>query len=69
MTAGEIPEGVAILWDIDAMGGLLCEPCSARGRPPHYDYLREVLRGTPLRAEDVLEAIAKYAYPDYEENA
>ena len=69
MNAGEIPEGVAILWDVDALGGLLCEPCYARGRPPHYDYLREVLRGTPLRAEDILEAIAKYAYPDYEENA
>ena len=69
MTADPIPEGLAILTDVDWAGGLICDPCYYRGWPPRYDYLREVLRGTPLRAEDILEAIAKYAYPDYEENA
>ena len=65
MTAGEIPEGVAILWGVDPIG-LLCEPCYARGRPPHYDYLREIRRALPLHGENIMEAIAKYAYPDYE---
>jgi hypothetical protein len=66
MVVLDIPEGVAPLTDVDAIGGLLCDPCLARGQPPHYDYLREILRALPLHGENIMEAIAKYAYPDYE---
>ena len=69
-------DGVAELTDVDGIG-LLCEPCHVRGWPPHYDYLRELLRAKifrippyddlrePLAGEDIMHSIAMYAYPDY----
>jgi hypothetical protein len=66
MGVDPIPEGVAILTDVDGMG-LVCDPCYVRGWPPHYDYLRELLRANfAFAGEDILHAIAMYAYPDYE---
>ena len=68
MNAGHIPEGVAILWDVDGPG-LLCDPCQVRGEPPHCDYLRKLLRAKfALGGEEyVLRTIAMYAYPLYED--
>ena len=66
MTADPIPEGVAILTDVDSAYGLVCDPCYYRGWPPHYDYLREILRtNETLARPDILHAIAMYAYPVY----
>jgi hypothetical protein len=66
MTVDPIPEYVAVLTDIDSAGGLLCDPCYFRGWPPHYDYLREILRtNEALASDDILHAIAMYAYPVY----
>ena len=67
MNAGPIPEGVAILTDVDPIG-LQCDPCHVRGGPPHYDYLHELLRANFALAgeEYVLHTIAMYAYPEYE---
>ena len=70
MVVLDIPEGVAPLTDVDAIGGLLCDPCLARGQPPHYDYLRELLRTNFAITGDeyVLVTIAMYAYSDFEEH-
>ena len=70
MVVLDIPEGVAPLTVVDAIGGLLCDPCLARGQPPHYDYLRELLRTNFAITGDeyVLVTIAMYAYPDFEEH-
>jgi hypothetical protein len=67
MNAGHIPEGVAILTDVDGIG-LQCDPCYVRGGPPHYDYLHKLLRANFALAgeEYVLHTIAMYAYPEYE---
>ena len=69
MVVLDMPEGVAKLTDVDSIG-LLCDPCLARGRPPHYDYLRELLRTNFAIAGDeyVLVTIAMYAYRDFEEH-
>jgi len=67
MNVRHIPEGVAILTDVDGIG-LQCDPCYVRGRPPHYDYLHKLLRANFAfaGAEYVLRTIAMYAYPEYE---
>ena len=66
MTADPIPEGVAILTDVDWAGGLICDPRYYRGWPPHYDYLRKILTTNEAFAiPDILQAIAMYAYPVY----
>ena len=69
MVVLDMPEGVAPLTDVDNIG-LLCDPCLARGRPPHYDYLRELLRTNFAIAGDeyVLVTIAMHAYPDFEKH-
>ena len=63
----DMPEGNAPLTDVDGIG-LLCDPCLARGRPPHYDYLRKLFRTNFAITVDeyVLVTIAMYAYPDFE---
>ena len=61
MNAGEIPEGVAILYDADGIG-LLCELCDARTGPPHYEYLHKLLRAK-LADKNQVYAIANFAYP------
>ena len=66
MNADPTPEGVAILTDVDWAYGLLCDPCYYRGWPPHYDYLRKILRtNESLASPGILYAIAVYAYPVY----
>ena len=61
MNAGEIPEGVAILFDVDGIG-LLCELCDVRNGPPHYEYLHKLLRAK-LADKNQVYAIANFAYP------
>ena len=61
---GPIPQGTTILYDVDGVG-LLCDPCHDRGWPPHFDYLRELLKGTTID-ESAMHTIAMYAYPKYD---
>ena len=66
MTADPIPEGVAIVTDVDWAGGLIYDPGYFSVWPPNYDYLSEILRtNESLAIPDILQAIAIYAYPVY----
>ena len=57
----DLPADVPRLIDIDGVG-VLCDPCSDRQWPPHYDYLDHLL-GAKLAGPTMVYAIANFSYP------